>query len=75
MYEYKVLNGSVVAQKGKNFAQTLEEILNSMQQDGWDFYCQSDIEQFVAPGCLFALLGKKSEVITHQTFVFRKMKK
>jgi len=75
MYEYKVLNGSIVVQKKKDFAQTLEELLNSMERDGWEFYSQSDIDQLVPPGCLLSLLGKKSEIITHQTFVFRKLKK
>ncbi len=75
MYEYKVLDGSFVAGNDRDFANTLEYTLNSMQQNGWEFYCQSNIDQFIAPGCLSALFGKKTETISHQTFVFRRLKK
>jgi len=77
MYEYKVVSGDIDKSKTeKSVSDILEEMLNSLQNEGWEFYQHATITEVVPPGCLEAFLFHKDvEYRYHQTFVFRKIKK
>ena len=68
MYEYKVIDGHIISKKGKQFSETFEHLLNEMSVEGWEFYSQSDITQYIPGGCLFG----SPEIKVRQTFIFRR---
>ena len=76
MYEYKVISGqiSVDYKKHETFESVLENMLQAMQNEGWEFYTPCTITERVSPGCLGFLLGQKEDVVSHQTFIFRRKK-
>lgn len=76
MYEYKVLSGQITVdyKKKETFEIALEKMLNSMQEQGWEFFSPGTITEMVSPGCLGMLFGHKEQIIPHQTFIFRRKK-
>lgn len=76
MYEYKVISGQITPnyKKKETFESCLEKMLNEQMQEGWEFYSQGSITEMIPPGCLGMLLGQKTTLIEHQTFIFRREK-
>lgn len=76
MYEYKVISGNISVNHSKNetVESVVENLLNKMQAEGWEFYSQGTTSETVSPGCLGTLLGHSAQVLQHQTFIFRKKK-
>ncbi len=77
MYEYKVISGDIDKSKTeKSISNILEETLNSLQREGWEFYQHATITEVIPPGCLEAFLFHKDvSYKLHQTFIFRRTKK
>ncbi len=76
MYEYKVISGSLTVKwsKGETVESVLENTLNTLQAEGWEFYSHGIVSEFASPGCGGLLAGKKSGLVQHQTFIFRRKK-
>ena len=76
MYEYKVISGNISVNRSKNetIEGVIENLLNKMQAEGWEFYSQGTTSEIVSPGCLGTLFGREATIHYHQTFIFRKKK-
>lgn len=76
MYEYKVVSGniSVNHSKKETLEGVVENMLNTMQAEGWEFYSQGTTSEVIPPGCLGSLLGRETTIRYHQTFIFRRKK-
>jgi hypothetical protein len=58
--------------KGNEAAAYLEGIVNSMAQDGWEFFRVDQIGVNVRPGCIAGLLGQKDSYSIYYVITFRK---
>lgn len=76
MYEYKVISGQIKVDYSKNetMESVLTDLLNSNEKEGWEFYSQGAITERIDPGCIASLLGHRTQIISHQTFIFRRKK-
>lgn len=79
-YQYKVecFRANVTASEvekdiaGIKVAQQVEQRINELMQQGFEFYRQFNSMVEVKPGCLAGLFGKKKDYIVITTSVFRK---
>jgi hypothetical protein len=53
-------------------AEYLEEQVNSMARDGWEYVRSEQMSLTVNPGCLAGLIGAKAQTTTYSVAVFRK---
>ena len=56
----------------KVVAEYLEEKINSMAREGWEYVRSEQMNLTVNPGCIPALLGSKPQTTTYSVAVFRK---
>jgi hypothetical protein len=78
-YEYQVvpfigrIRNSVFSQENANtVAAQLQQTISEGVAAGWEFYRVDQVQILVSPGCLGALFGRKSEVISFDQVVFRR---
>ena len=74
-YQYKVVP-FIGQMKAKDTAQTvaqqLEGLINSVVQQGWEFYRIDAVQIQVSPGCLASLLGAKATYMNFDQVIFRR---
>lgn len=63
-----------VARKDKNnkAGAYLRYAINQKAEDNWEFVSVENIELKTKPGCLGALIGRKSQHVIHSVIVFRR---
>ena len=77
-YEYSMLQippNITVAKKGyagNEAAGYLQEVVNGMSREGWEFFRVDSIGVQVKPGCLAALFGSKVEETSYYVVTFRR---
>ncbi|WP_445399897.1 hypothetical protein [Zobellella sp. An-6] len=80
VYEYKMVqvppNISVEKKnhKGNEAAAYLQDIANTMANDGWEFYRIDSVGVSVQPGCFGALTGSRAEQSLYYVISFRRPK-
>ena len=79
-YEYKMIqlppNVEVgTGQKHTGAARYLENVVNEMAEDEWEFYRIDSIGVTERPGCLGALFGAKQEIVLYYVITFRRIYK
>lgn len=76
-YEYTTVSVpcNLVCQHGLNLGETLakyiENVINEMAQDGWEYYRTDSYSMIEAPSCLGALFGHKEKMGIYNVLVFR----
>lgn len=75
-YTYKVLPFKGMEGKGgtQGVSQNLEDIINDMSAQGWDFVELATIDIIVPPGCLGRLLGAGNSSYGMDQLIFRREK-
>jgi hypothetical protein len=74
-YQYKVVPfiGKI---KGKQSAEEvssqLQGVIDSITQQGWEFYQMADVNIEVKPGCLAGLSGAKESYVRFDQLIFRR---
>jgi len=58
--------------KANEAAAYLEEVVNEMASQGWEFYRIDPIGVQLKPGCIASLFGQKAVAITYYVITFRK---
>jgi hypothetical protein len=73
-YIYKALpfKGNVSELDPSRVAAQLTVLINSQNQEGWEFYQINSVNISVSPGCLAALVGAKSFDQKYDMAIFRK---
>lgn len=77
-YEYKMVqippNIVVKAgtEKGQEAALYLQDLVNQMAADGWEFYRVDEVGVVSQPGCLGILLRQQAEMTTYYVVTFRR---
>jgi len=75
-YEYKMVQIprtiKVVGAAGQEAAAYLQDLVNQMAADGWEFYRVDTVGVVVAPGCLGSLFGKQEELVHYFVVTFRR---
>lgn len=78
MYQYKMvqvppnIQVTASAHKGNEAAAYLEDIINKMAREGWEFYRIDSVGVDLKQGCLSAFFGPKSILTTYYVISFRK---
>ena len=77
IYEYKMVQIPPAisvrgAEKGQEAAQYLQDLVNQMAKEGWEFYRVDDFGVVIQPGCLGTLLGRKPELWYYFVVTFRR---
>jgi hypothetical protein len=74
-YIYKALpfKGNVSELDPIKVAAQLTILINSQNQEGWEFYQINSVNLSVSPGCLAALVGAKSFDQKYDMAIFRKI--
>lgn len=81
MYEYKTVPVTqyLTCKKGLNLSQTLasyiQDIINEMSQEGWEYYRSDNFTICESPGCLDSLFGGKVRYGNFNILVFRREQK
>jgi hypothetical protein len=79
-YQYKMvqippnIQISAKQKKGQEAAVYLEQIVNKMAEQDWEFYRVDTIGVQTDPGCLASLFGHKAELVSYYVVTFRKEK-
>ena len=60
--------------KGNEAAIYLEQVINQMAEQDWEFYRIDSVGVQVEPGCLSSLFGQKTVETTYYVISFRKEK-
>lgn len=60
------------AAKGNEAAVYLENIVNEMTSEGWEYYRVDPIGLTVRPGCLASLIGHRAYNVEYYVVTFRK---
>lgn len=77
-YEYQMVQippNIIVAKKGyagNEAAGYLQDVVNTMSKEGWEFYRVDSIGVQVQPGCLAGLFGSKVEEHLYYVVTFRR---
>lgn len=76
-YEYKMVqiprNIAVRgAPAGQEAAWYLQDIVNTMAKDGWEFYRVDTVGVIIQPGCLGQLFGQKETQTFYYVVTFRR---
>ena len=80
MYEYKTVPvpSHLATQEGRDLAQELanyiQNIINNMAKDGWEFYRADNFSISETLGCLSSLFGVKPNMENYNILTFRKQK-
>lgn len=63
-----------VARKDKNnkAGAYLRDIINKKSEENWEFVSVESVGLTIKPGCLGALIGRKSQHLIHSVIVFRR---
>ena len=77
-YEYRmrqippVLDTGSTKEVGNEAATYLEQLVNSMAGQGWEFFRVDAMGVYVRAGCLGALMGKRAERVDYYVVTFRR---
>lgn len=54
-------------------AEMVQRVIDAHAQDGWEYYRADNFTVTTPPGCLSALLGRKTEYASYSVLIFRKL--
>ncbi len=77
-YEYKMvqippnIRVSASVERGQEAAWYLQDLVNRLAKEGWEFYRVDTVGVISEPGCLGQLLGQKATLVEYFVVTFRR---